>query len=47
MKNLFLAFTTLIVLISCQEAVTGPTEAQKDIFKKNYTSFLDHHVKGF
>lgn len=47
MRHLFLTFLALAVLSSCKEAATVPSEAQKETFKRNYTAFLDHHVKGF
>ena len=37
----------MATMTSCQKNVTGPSEEQKETFKKNYTAFLDHHVKGF
>ena len=37
----------MAAMTSCQKNVTEPSEEQKETFKKNYTAFLDHHVKGF
>ena len=47
MRNLFLSLITMAAMTSCQKNVTEPSEEQKETFKKNYTAFLDHHVKGF
>lgn len=47
MRNLFLSLITMAAMTSCQKNVSEPSKEQKETFKKNYTAFLDHHVKGF
>ena len=47
MKKLIFTLFTLGTLSSCQNTTTVPTDTQKETFKKNYTAFLEHHVKGF
>ena len=47
MKKLIFTLFTLGTLSSCQNTTTVPSDTKKETFKKNYTAFLEHHVKGF
>jgi len=47
MKKLIFILFTLGTLSSCKNTTTVPIDTQKETFKKNYTVFLGHHLKGF
>tara|TARA_B110000003_G_scaffold109854_1_gene112449 strand:- start:6538 stop:7104 length:567 start_codon:yes stop_codon:yes gene_type:complete len=47
MKNLLLITAIIFSLNACQTPPSSTSEEDKETFKRHYTAFLDHHVKGF